>query len=94
MSEIVAELQRSWRRLIVVMTTEKTLAISSTNDDKRTSRRRQAGRCYGLYSPMAVRGGDHPRCEVEEHQAYGVWRAFATYSNIHGVRNFYRAKGQ
>ena len=88
------------------LTASETSTSSSTSDNKKARRRRKMVRCCGLYSPLGPRSGEHPRCQADAdneqdssraatlREVRDVCRGFAMYTNIHGVKNAYRAGGQ
>ena len=87
-------------------TASKVPASTSTADDKKVLRRRKMVRCCGLYSPMTPRSNEHPLRQANVineretgraafvREARNVSRAFALYTQIHGMRNAYRAEGK
>jgi len=85
---------------------QETSFSTSAAEEKKVRRRRKMIRCCGLYSPQGPRSGEHPRRQATAvndresekaaliREAREVCRAFALYTNMHGMRNVYRAEGQ
>ena len=88
------------------LTASEMSASSSTTDNKKARRRRKMVRCCGLYSLLEPRSDEHPRRQADVvneqdssraatvREARNVCHGFAMYTNIHGMKNAYRAGGQ